>query len=1094
MVESLPEVAISNLLSVRLRILSALWFQRSGWVGLLAGLIVATGAVVRGAEPRLALASSELTEKTAAAVALAEVELTRRADVVVLERKAVDAVVQEQRLAAGGFATTEDAVRIGQLLTADVFVHIEGVWEQEAAAAVVVFDAVTGVRLEDSVAVGSDVPSLSKALVARVDVALQKRRLPVGKVVAISVLSSRDVGQSDSTAQSLGVLLERRLLGAPAIVVVERKRLEHVNQERALPANTPTAALLSAPVLIELDVTRGPDGKAIRVAAFLTDPAGVDHGTIRIEGSDVAAVVSALVPPILQAVHTAGNLDEQHPDLEALRFFKVCRFWKAHGRPDRSLEAAEAADALNPGSPLLEAALVNALFSSVGQLAGSTHFSSTIGTAGVHVVLQPGEVPSADRLQALRNAARGMALLLQPTRPGAVVPAVLQRERTLLEADDKVFFRGFGKRVAAARAQLAFSKAEEAAYAEFCRDWRVQSPFSQKQAVPAWDLLLFISESYQYYYPDLATAWTVFSENLHQWVDQHMDQDMPHLRQPLLSTVVRAGDRSSQSNPVDYSIRDRIWSWMEAHDRPMIRLYGRCGRVVDAARQEKGDEAQLAREFFQEICRTLRDPKLDNDLRETCYQTALLAARRHGWYLARTPEQSLRDLQPVFQAMLDVGDAHEDVLKSLKFLLDAAPKTKTNETLVAVASAAEARLAQPAGLAEPARTQLRMFFDWVQDQRGLAKPAAPPIKPFARIWQLTPQMAEGRFAGFQQPLTAQGVIDALTVFTGPNRLVLQQWNTNSLLASKLGSAALTTTPNVVDACLTERQYIALVKGQGVFVFDRNSAAVEVWNSQPGLPIAEAAGIAALDQQLYLGTENGYLMRCSLTNRSDTALLACSSRREVLSPFDNGDPVRIPFVCADAPRGRILFLASVQTGEGWAGLSMTDLCGLWEYRPDTGKFRQRLPFKFRFRDLRWGKRVGPDQLIFELQDYNHFVFRYDMRTDAGEFFSMTPATLGLGAFELNKRVPFAKNAEGVSTRENPLTGAPPFLIHGDWLWTGQPWGRSSLKTFQFQELPPLSGAGQAHAFSPQLAIQAVGPHQLLLATVNELWLVDLKASQ
>ena len=1027
--------------------------------------------VCQGAElrPKVALVGSELVGKAAVAEALAEVDLTRRDDVVVLERKAVDIVVREQRLVAGGFATTEDAVRIGQLLTADVFVHIEGVLDQETAAAVVVFDAVTGVRLEDSVAVGSDVPSLAKALVARVDAALQKRRLPAGKVVAISVLSSRNVGQSDSAAQSLGVLLEHRLLSAPAIVVVERKRLEHVNKERALPANTPTSALLSAPILIELDVTRGPDGKALQVAAFLSDPAGGDHGTIRIEGPDVAAVASALVPPILQAVHTTGNLAEQHPDLEALRFFKLCRFWKAHGRPDLSLEAAEAASALNPGSPLLETALINALFHAPGDLTGTA------------------------RLTTLRNAARGMALRLQPTQPGASGPAAQQREHTLLEADDTVFFRGFGKRVAAARAQSAFAPAEEAAYAEFCRDWRAQAPFSQKQAASAWDLLLFLSESYSYYYPDPAAAWTMFSENLQQWVDQRMESDMPHLRQPLLTAVVRAGDRTAQSNPVDYPTRERIWSWMEAHDRPMIRLYGRCGRVVDAARQDKVEAANQAREFLQDICRTLRDPKLDNDLREACYQTALLAARRHGWH-GRAPEQPLHDLLPVFETMVERGDAHDELLSHLKLLLDLSAKAKADEALAAIAGITEAHLAQPAGRAEPAHAQLQAFFDWVQAKRGLAKPAPPLANPFAHTRQLTPQMAEGRFTGFQQPVTDHGVIYALTAFTGPNRLLLQQWTTNSLLASKLGSAALTTTPNVVDACLTERQYVALVRGQGVFVFDRNSTAVDVWNSQPGLPIAEAACIAALDQQLYLGTENGFLIRCSLTNRAETTLLACSSRREVLSPFDNGDPVRIPFVYADAPRGRILFLASVQTGEGWAGMSMTDLCGLWEYRPDTGKFRQLLPFQFRFRDLLWGKRVAPDQLIFELQEYNHFVVRYDLRTDAGEFFSMAPANIGAGAFELHKRVPFAKNSDGVSTQERPVTGAPPFLIRGDWLWTGKPWGRSSLKTFQFQELAPLSAAAQPKAFDPPVAIQAVGPHQLLLATRSELWLVDLKEGE
>ena len=84
---------------------------------------------------------------------------------------------------------------------------------------------------------------------------------------------------------------------------------------------------------------------------------------------------------------------------------------------------------------------------------------------------------------------------------------------------------------------------------------------------------------------------------------------------------------------------------------------------------------------------------------------------------------------------------------------------------------------------------------------------------------------------------------------------------------------------------------------------------------------------------------------------------------------------------------------------------------------------------------------------------------------------------------------------MSTQERPLTGAPPFLIHGDWLWTGKPWGRSSLTTVQFQELQPLPATAQPGTFQPELAIQEVGPHQLLLATLSgELWLVDLKENE
>src|SRR5690349_8573435 len=64
----------------------------------------------------------------------------------------------------------------------------------------------------------------------------------------------------DSFCESVGLMLERRLLSSPSIVVLERKRLDYLNREKSLPMEDAQKELLASLYILELEVSRAKKG------------------------------------------------------------------------------------------------------------------------------------------------------------------------------------------------------------------------------------------------------------------------------------------------------------------------------------------------------------------------------------------------------------------------------------------------------------------------------------------------------------------------------------------------------------------------------------------------------------------------------------------------------------------------------------------------------------------------------------------------------------------------------------------------------------------------------------------------------------------
>ena len=1052
------------------------------------------------ADVRVALIGADLSAAGQAAVELAEAELSARAGLTLLDRVAIGNVLREQNLAAEGFARPDDAIRLGQLLAVDVFIHAEAISGEEALG-VAAFETVQGIRLLDRTIAGAEPDALARALAAAADAALAKWQAPAGQAAAIALMGVRNVDlpkNRTGECEALGGLLERRLLGSPDVVVVERKRLESLNRDHELTMSRPEERLLSAPVLLEVDLGQAGSETGLRATAFLSDPKGAEWGRVHAEAPALPALADQLAAEILRAMKKGVAAAPANPVLEAARFFRMARFWKAHGRPDLALAAAEAAFALDPGNPLMNALLVNSLFA-----------AATADLAGA-------------RAEALAYAARGVALVPQPSGNASISDSEQQKQFTQLNADNAEFFRGFGKAVVKSREDTPFDEEESVAYAEFCRDWLGQSPFSPSaSAAPSgWDLLLFVN-NYSPYFPDPESAWRILADQVRRWSRERWVHDPAHIPGALLGWLVAAGD--SEKNPLPagvYPIRADLWDFLAGQDRPLLRWHGRCGRIVDAARADAAGrwaEDEASRKFLADLHAQLLLPDgADGISRDQLYEVAQLAIRRSGrqpgaWSTLRyhRSQQQFVETLALFQTMLKVGDVRGDVIAALRNpLLN--PRSLASPEFAArglreLAAAMDAACAAPPGGFTPEELrELKDFRDWVRERLAPGSTAVAAA-PGQRLERIDVPKLPGRFRGHSALVADEDGAYVLSAYADPSRLALQKWFADSRSTVELGTTPLAgphrdspvapRVAGIVDACLADRRVAVAVKDEGVFLFDRTAPDVVCLHETTSLPVTRPLAVAALGRQLYVGTDDGYLVACDLDAGTGEILVA-SSRKDKKSPFDDGPPARISALLPDPPRHRLVFEVSVTDPEGQLGMAVSEASGIWEYRTDTGEFKQRVVYRHRAQDLRWCEKVADAAFVYA--DIWGVVLKYDLATDVLDWMSAGPKG-ATRVFEKQLIRALGLDRPGpdvVSIERRTAAVSPPFLARGEWLWTARPWGRLSMETYEWEALPsyPLSD-GTVATPAPDVGMVPAGPGKTLLADRFQLWLLtEENASQ
>jgi hypothetical protein len=193
------------------------------------------------AATRIALVGSGGNDGIANVLDVATAFFGKDTDLQLLDRAEVDRILSEQQFSLAGMVRGEDAVRAGQLLHVDLFAVVEGTLTNEtgkiSSIGLVVFDAKSGVRYADSALLASNVVSAASAVATAVRAAVIKSHRKPQDLHTVGLLSVRNADlprQFDSICDSVGLLLERELTASPGIAVLERRRLEQVNQERSV--------------------------------------------------------------------------------------------------------------------------------------------------------------------------------------------------------------------------------------------------------------------------------------------------------------------------------------------------------------------------------------------------------------------------------------------------------------------------------------------------------------------------------------------------------------------------------------------------------------------------------------------------------------------------------------------------------------------------------------------------------------------------------------------------------------------------------------------------------------------------------------------
>jgi hypothetical protein len=208
--------------------------------------ILAAAAPVAAAEPITCalIPDTALEFHLSASFALAEVELSRRPEIILLERAEIDKVIDEQSLqlsfSVDGGATRR---RLGTLLKADLLIFLKAreneIEEDEKVRFVelIVADPSTGLRLFSATHPWDEKnpDALSKDVVS--DTADARRKLTGGikAIIAVPPFISDDLTHEyDTMQEAYAELLRRRLASMDGVFLVESAEARAFAEEQAL--------------------------------------------------------------------------------------------------------------------------------------------------------------------------------------------------------------------------------------------------------------------------------------------------------------------------------------------------------------------------------------------------------------------------------------------------------------------------------------------------------------------------------------------------------------------------------------------------------------------------------------------------------------------------------------------------------------------------------------------------------------------------------------------------------------------------------------------------------------------------------------------
>lgn len=1023
---------------------------------------------------RVAVVSGDRDESVSKVVALALVNLSQNADVELIERDDIRRVLDEQKLNASGIVDVSQAISLGKLLKADLFAIVESAAGKQVVPSVVVFDARTGIRYQDA-ALQSGVAELDKAaesLATAIQAAILKRnrRQRDLRMVGFIGVRNADLPRSqDALCDTVTFLVERALPQSADIAVLERRRLERVTQERSLPGTEDVTDLLASLSTIDLEVSRGPDGKGLRGTALVKDATKNVSETITVTVAEVDAVTLASelqkkLVEHLQAAPVGFLLDRV---TEAGRFDGEAVHLYSHLKYADAVRSAEAAFALDPANEdyleRLSQYLVN--------YAVYLYSPKEVG------YVKSGERAWMDN----RVAPRTLETLLICGERG--VGLNLKNKR--FTAHFALFNNSLGAlctRLCGLRKATALTGASTKALDDFlllcqqrsldyCESWARRTEANPElydgyAAAIHGEMGILRAASL-----DIDAYADLVLQTAGRWVT--VTKDIP----PQFNKT----DGSEIVNMMLHAIVGKEWHWeadgrgfvrkmmptflaMQAHSRPLVKLYGHFGQIRgDVLLGQLTEEEGFAR--FASVYRPLAESIITSpepwDPARTRFATYL------AWHTAieDMPGKSMQQFynRELVEYCNFMTARNELVYKALQLAFGRLDRPTSLKIIAQSLVVVDSPLFQESA---NERARLRSFLKTTEQGILQAQPelaAAAARLPWSKATKLFDVgnlrelsdvagcvvVDEHLYSACLQFENEQSYLTLVKTALNDGAPVILA---KAGLALPAGELAPHLRHRFVSSISVDAEHIYLAtKGAGVVVFPIKGGAPRRIDTENGLPSRKVRSLAVYENSLYAGFDEGYLIAFDLKTQQ-TDVIASSRRKQKLSPFDDGPVFRVPALAADPNRRRVVFVVGKS---------------LWQLTPADGKMSQVLDLiavqpgthgpKLDGTTIDWASPVRNNRLLVS----NVFdVVEIDLERDR--------------AIEIH------------SADRGIFPTWPPHLVLNGALWSGS-FSRLDLDKLELQILPPPEKSDSR--FNP-FFLETLPPRQIITADSRTVWRLDL----
>jgi len=1089
-------------------------FKRIVWLSLAAWLCLAVTPTF--AQTRVALVSTCGGEAGQNMLALAEAKLSTEKDIALVERTLVERVLDEQKLTRCGLSDSAQALAVGKLLGVQVFATLETFPGSQEALGLVAFDARSGAKLWDATLPEGGVDKRAEGIVTAVHDACRKRLQPAAGIRTVCLLSVRNAElphAMDSICESVGAMLERRLVGSASLTVLERERLEQINRERALPTNDFANDLLASLTVLELEFSRGSESNGVKVAVFLTDASGASLGKVQAVGDTegVTDLVELLFQKLIRSLNAAPALATVDRPREAQRFRQEATFFIEHMQFAKGLQAAEAAYALNPADKELRALLTDALLKVANDLLAP-------GQPELHSWASKTLPDNLKRALGLAHRGANLCLEIRAGMPSVNIPRVgsskeeqafeyfLKRVRNIKEGYDDESRRQFAELQAKYRRILvefwerpAFAGNTEGANAYFI-------------CCPPDDFYWFIN--WFEYGSATSAGWTADAvEILDHWLALLDKHGLCNVQTETVNWML---------SPIVYRIREpskmyggchgQCWSLTEAdlaqlqvffdslrhRQEPLFQLYAMVSEFAAVVRKEQGQGEAVNSQLAQ--IKNLGKRIISNPPCEKSdgYRVAVYQALLDTIDLLPDPAMRRGEYQELFDFMVERREyVHWVAMAAVDPQSEIYAAYQYMESVFSYIAGEVLSKGDPKVCARNLERLLAMLDS--PDCRRLSEP--PPS------WrgQLDQQLAQLRESlAIQEPgLKLQTLTPwsaARLLYDGPSALLQPRVVGNAVWGlefppGKTSASKLRLVRVPLDGSPAQRYdkvpldgppdgFYATTVNDGIVIFPADSAPVNHFTETNGLPSSHVSVVACCDGKLYAGIgENtgyqgtaGYLIVCELATGRVT-VLASSMRKEKLSALDNVSP---PFfvrqMIADPARHRVLF--SVDIGEYKGG---TPYSGLWSVGTKDDKLTYLLPLAG---FCEWMSQIRNEEVLLARRlrltsGVAYEVLSFNLETNKTKIWA-TPWPEGDQAFVRGDHV-YKTSWESYS----------PHLILDGWLWVAWPFQRIPADGGPREFLPSFAeggpfGYGQLNYLEP-----LENGRRILAGVGNQLWLLDLK---